>query len=155
MKNQIKIIILSFFTIFFCKNANCCYCLDSATISSSFKQSNLIFKGLILSVRVDNSKRELSYYRIYTVQIEKLYKGHIRHEIVEVLTGFGDGDCGINFEIGKQYIIYSSMDRKFSLNNNLPIDSYFTNECTRTNVFEEQEVEEIKKYKRKHLFWWI
>ena len=149
------IALISTFSLIISKNANCCYCIDSAIISDSFKNSSLIFNGLILSVRDESPKPERSYYRIYTVQIEKIYKGHYQRKTIEILTGYGDGDCGIEFNIGEKYIIYASIQSLNLSKKNTKTKTYYTNECTRTNRFNENEVAEIKKYKRKHLFWWI
>lgn len=150
-----RIITLAFlFTLFIKVTANCCYCVPG-TMSDSFKNSSLIFKGLILSVRDEFPKPERSYHRIYTVQIEKLFKGHYKRKTIEILTGYGDDDCDINFKVREKYIIYARLYNESSNKNNFKLKSFITDECTRTKRFNEKEVEEINKYKRKHLFWWI
>jgi hypothetical protein len=153
MKNKI-ILLISVFTFFLSKDANCCYCV-SGTMSDSFKNSNLIIIGTVLSVRDESPKRELNFYKIYTVQIEKLYKGHYRRKTVEIVSGAGDEDCGFYFKHGEKYIIFARIFIGSSSKISFPNKSFFTDECTRTKKYNEKEVEEIKKYKRKHLFWWI
>jgi hypothetical protein len=148
------ITLVTLFTLFIKLTAYCCYCVPG-TLSDSFKNSSLIFKGLILSVRDEFPKPERSYHRIYTVQIEKLYKGYYRRQTVEIVSGAGDEDCGFYFKQGEKYIIYTRIFKGSSSKNSFPNNFFFTDECTRTKRFNEKEVEEINKYKRKHLFWWI
>jgi hypothetical protein len=148
------ITLVTLFTLFIKITANCCYCVPG-TMSDSFKKSKLIISGTVISVRDESPKRELNFYRIYTVQIEKLYKGHYRRKTVEIVSGAGDEDCGFYFKQGEKYIIFARIFIGSSSKIGFPNKSFYTDECTRTKKYNENEVEEIKKYKRKHLLWWI
>ncbi len=148
------ILLFCVFTFLCFFKASSCYCV-LGTMSDAFKNSDLIISGIVISVRDQSEKQELNYNKIYTVQILKLFKGNYRRKTVEIASGFRDDDCGFVFSVGEKYIIFARRNRGYSVRSNLPIHSFFTDECTRTKVYTEKEVEEIKKFKRKHFFWWF
>lgn len=141
-------------SIFFNDNANACTCGASNTMSEAFN-SDLIFKGTVLNSRFENQKSKRFINMIYTIQVEKIYKGHYKSKIIEIISPSSDEECGFEFDLNKQYIIYSWNKREYSIIHNLPKNSFYTNKCTRTNQYQVKEEVEIKKFKRKHFFWWL
>lgn len=63
-------------------------------------------------------------HRVVTFRILRTYRGHVTGSVV-VLTGMGGGDCGFDFETGKQYLVYA--DRIDAAN-------LFTSICTGTSL---------------------
>jgi hypothetical protein len=121
----------------------------------SFKESSAIFDGKIISVRDFETNYFSISLKIYSVQVENIYKGRLSKDTIEIISGLGDGDCGFLFEIGQKYILYCYIDEEFSVKVNLDPKSLSTDICKRTKRASSDEINEIKKYKRKHLFWWI
>jgi len=60
--------------------------------------------------------------------VETIWKGQVR-ERATIITGFGGGDCGYPFELGKQYLVYVDVHRNDA-------GKYSTNTCTRTGHLE-------------------
>jgi hypothetical protein len=63
-------------------------------------------------------------HRVVTVRILRGYRGAPR-ETLTVLTGMGNGDCGVEFETGQQYLIFANL---------LTGGEIFTNICTGTQL---------------------
>jgi hypothetical protein len=152
-------LLFSVFTILLQKNANSCTCFGASSISESikesFKESNLIIKGDVLAVKDFSINPIFAGFKVFTISIENIYKGRYRKATIDVITGEGGGDCGYPFSIGEKYIIYTNFDSELSAKNNLTLKSYYTDICTRTTPSNLNEIEVIKKYKRKHIFWWL
>ncbi|MFI5097720.1 MAG: carboxypeptidase-like regulatory domain-containing protein [Candidatus Acidiferrales bacterium] len=66
-------------------------------------------------------------HRAVYFQVVRAYRG-LASEKVAVLTGIGLGDCGFDFETGKQYLVYA--DR-------IDADKLFTSICTGTSSLEQ------------------
>jgi len=45
-------------------------------------------------------------YRVVSIQVLRAYRGQAAGTVI-VLTGMGYGDCGFDFETGKQYLVYA------------------------------------------------
>lgn len=90
------------------------------------------------------------YHRYYkfTFTIECKYKGKIKTDTVEIITGVGDGDCGYNFEIGKNYVVYSNWKKKYFREGSKVSKFLYTDICTRTTELVKKEDTEIKKHKK-------
>ena len=46
-------------------------------------------------------------HRVVTLRVSRAYRGKVEG-IVTILTGFGNGDCGFDFETGKDYLVYAN-----------------------------------------------
>ena len=46
-------------------------------------------------------------YKVFTLLVDKRFKATKNmSDTIQIVTGYGGGDCGYEFEIGKEYIIY-------------------------------------------------
>lgn len=157
MDNFNKIFRLKLIIIFYLVNYQClaCDCIGINSVKNEIKKSDIIFIGKIISKKLfkiqDESFPLLVINKVeFTVLIKSVYKGKIDSNEIKIITGNGNGDCGINFKIGIDYIIYSSYAEKyFELGHK--VDKFITSDiCTRTKVFEIKEDKKIRKILRKH-----
>jgi hypothetical protein len=107
-------------------------------VSEEVAQANQIFIGKVL-------KKEIREYKTYYLfSISKIFKGY-RNDTLTIETGLGGPDCGMIFEVGKTYLVYSSYKqtsrcrRNALANNNADIDklkflfdSNFSNDIGKT-----------------------
>lgn len=99
--------------------------------------STLVFEGLVKSQEVKTgpigapsnamSMTRRGVHRVVTIQVLRTFRGNLNGSVT-VLTGIGTGDCGYDFETGKEYLIYAS-----SLDGGV----LFTSICTATAAMEE------------------
>jgi hypothetical protein len=148
-----------------------CDCKGETTVENAIKYSSLVVVGTVISkdlVAVTDSHEIVSFsdenlkqstFRYTTILsknkilVLELYKGIISSDTLTVFTGTGGSDCGTEFTIGDKYIIYSSEktyskmkynDLIYSLGKNV----YWTDRCTRTSKYNQEEVQEIIKYEK-------
>ena len=76
-----------------------CKCFN-ATFLQEVSRSDQIFIGTVL-------KKTSADKVYYLFSISQIFKGD-KTDTLTIRTGFGGPDCGMNFEIGKTYIVYSS-----------------------------------------------
>ena len=67
-----------------------------------------------------------------------------------ILTGNGGGDCGFRFIEGQSYIVYGERDNYlFDVEDGIKTtrfkDAYWTNICTKTQQFNQDEADSIAK----------
>ena len=120
-----KIIIIFTLGLFILNNGlYACTCNGKRTIKKAIKDYELVVVGsvmskelvtLIDSVLIKSSQMDdvdfsgYPYELIiakYKLIVLTQYKGLTTFDTIEIYTGLGKGDCGISFEIGKEYIIY-------------------------------------------------
>lgn len=105
-------------------------------IKENYKNSVAVFSGKVTEIFKDPN----AYFVKVKFESEKIYKGVISKEVI-ITTGRGGGDCGYNFEVGKNYLVYAYGD----------FDNLQTNICQRTSLIEETKdakvLEKIKKKK--------
>lgn len=90
---------------------------DLAVKRSAASTSQFIFEGEVEKQEIVNgpanvpadtlSMTSWGQHRIVTVRILRLYRGQTGGQVL-VVTGLGNGDCGFEFETGKQYLVYAS-----------------------------------------------
>ena len=99
--------------------------MGKQTTESALKYADLVVKGKIVSVTnyeyYDTLPYTLSGYKLDSEQVSYLIKKYKSYTLIitdkyktvtgtadtiQIITGFGGGDCGYNFEIGKDYIVY-------------------------------------------------
>jgi hypothetical protein len=136
-------------------NAYACSCIGGkANVKNAFKKNDVVFIGKVINKEIMtipytplglNTGVDFYKYKI-TFMVEKIYKGKIDTNFVEVMTGIGGGDCGYDFDIGKSYVVYAERRSKH-YNGDLNINIYlYTHVCSRTTDNVESEKEKIAKY---------
>ncbi len=131
-----------------------CSCVGKSSVKEGVHKSNIVFSGKILTKNVfvlDDSilPKGLKLYQTeYKILVAKVYKGKMRKDTISLITGIGKGDCGFEFKVGNDYIVYSNYkDKYFTLGKRVKKFLY-TDICTRTKPFDENEHQEILKYTR-------
>lgn len=105
----------------------------------------------------DITKKSFLYETVvarYKLAMTATYKGKITADTVEIYTGVGNGDCGLRFVVGRDYIVYGSTETYFGQRNNdwqFPNgrNIYWTNICSRTFLKNSIEIADLEKYIRK------
>ena len=106
------------FLLFGAKSAFACSCAprDNAT-NEDFQKAAAVFTGKVLSVQ---RKKDSVTVKL---AVQKYWKGKISNEI-KITTASNSAACGVNFEVGKEYLVYAS-----ETNGKLS-----TNICSRTTL---------------------
>lgn len=152
-----------------------CSCIGKRTVQDEVKYADALVVGTILSKQIvtltdstvlkmflnDSTWRNSSMSKMtiarYKLLINEIYKGKITNDTLTIYTGLGGGDCGIQFEIGKNYIVYGKNDAYFGrVNNDFEFpkikNTFWTYQCLRTSSYYRDEIVEIEKYaKRKDM----
>lgn len=76
-----------------------CSCAE-ATQAEQFENATAVFFGKVTNISQDGGSRSVDF------DVSKSQKGSVA-ENVTVLTGWGDADCGFNFEVGREYAVYA------------------------------------------------
>jgi hypothetical protein len=92
------------------------------------------------------------------VKVAEQFKGGSIADIIHIITGLGNGDCGFTFLKGKEYLIFASdtvvrrLDESFVRQKQEKrkqfigtVKGYYTHICTRTQVANPKEELEIRK----------
>jgi hypothetical protein len=88
---------------------------------------------------------------------DKLYKGDIKNDTLQILTGIGGGDCGFPFVPGKKYVVYSHIQKHYLIDSfykydssrqfsSHPVTVFYTNVCDRTTDQLELEDKILKEF---------
>lgn len=137
-----------------------CSCIGESSVKEEIKQHAAVFVGTVIhseEIRIIDtsysmqqiSRAEMKFWLV----VETTYKGNELTDTVFVYTGTGGGDCGFDFKVGQQYIVYAENLREEdrferSVTNSLK-GIFYTTICTRTKPFNAQEILEIEKVVRK------
>jgi hypothetical protein len=172
MKNKANIT-LTFLVLLMCTQNFACSCNGHRTTKEGFDSADLVAKVSVISieeewipdstrlklklnngVQMDTLEKRLLGFSLKRVTLvsKSLYKGKAFTDTLVVYTGRNGGDCGYGFEIGKDYILYANQEsylQSFFDDQEFPKgeDVYWTNICTRTQSFNQEEIEEIVKIK--------
>ncbi|MBK8721993.1 MAG: hypothetical protein IPL95_06850 [Saprospiraceae bacterium] len=108
-------------------------------IQKEYKRSNVVVTGKVLEKRIitinDSIMPLIKIQQAeYTIQITKVYKGIIKESLIKIITGLGGGDCGFEFKIGNEYIIYCSYESKYYEQGETINNFLYTDICRRTRL---------------------
>jgi len=136
---------ISAFLIFATVNAFACFCggrnskttMRETVAAYSAGATQVIFEGSVEKQELQSgspgapatalSMTEFGSHRAVTFNILRAYRGGVVSSVT-VLTGLGGGDCGVDFETGKKYLVYASR---------VNTETLFTSICSGTSSLEE------------------
>jgi hypothetical protein len=150
-----KIIVLVF-VCFFPISIWACSCIGEKTVKEEISKSDIVFSGKIISKNIftvndDNLPLGLVLKKAeYIILITKIYKGQAASDTLRLITGVGSGDCGYEFVIGSEYIIYSVHSNKYFESGNKVDTFLYTDICTRTRRIDKNELRKIKRCLKTH-----
>jgi hypothetical protein len=159
-----------------------CSCVgrENQTTESELAVVDLAVKGKIISVsdyhhydtatltlsgqRFDSSRARffIRNYRVFTLVVDHKFKGAKNmSDTIKIVTGMGGGDCGYDFEVGRDYIVYGDTwknklvktrgrkmgNRKIVEEVAVP-DWYYTDICRLTQESNEKELQTLKSKRR-------
>jgi hypothetical protein len=155
-----KVLIINVLILFAHLQTLACGCIGSSTVKSATKYTEAVFVGRVISKEEISSKEEFVardttglVFRMlrYSFEISAVYKGKISKNKIEVITGFGLSDCGFQFAVGQEYIVYANHSIQNHGSYRVKSKHLETNDCTRTRLYQLEEITELKKYlKEKH-----
>jgi len=140
------LVVVTIYLLFSAGYAVACTCFhgggktmrESAALDSDGPHAaKIIFQGLVQKQDVvegaigapSNAMSMTGYgsHRLVTMQVSHAYRGQA-DGAVTVLTGLGGGDCGFDFEVGQEYLVYA---------NRITGGRLFTSICTGTAPLEQ------------------
>lgn len=83
--------------------AYACSCIPQST-QEHFNQNDVVFTGKV----VNKDSKMLSDYYVVTFEVYKQYKGDVVSKNIEIVTHQSSATCGVNFEEGKEYVVFAS-----------------------------------------------
>ena len=134
---KIQLIIICLVLVRF--NGLACGCIGESSVQTEYKSSDLVVIGKVIDVKTIKIWSDTTFaiwkynpeidtisfeqYKFeeqlngihmleYSVVIEKSYKGANINDTLKIWTGYGHGDCGFQFSIGKKYLIYAQDEYK-------------------------------------------
>jgi hypothetical protein len=155
-----------------------CTCIgkDKQTTENELNFVDLAIKGKIISVtNFDYHDTVISFagpmsdpkqagylirkYKLFTLIVDYKYKATKNMaDTIQVVTGYGGGDCGYEFEVGKEYIIYGEAwkekyisvrhkkrkAKRRTLESVIP-NKFYTDICRLTQDTNAKELENLKR----------
>ena len=156
-----------------------CSCEEPGTVKESFDYSDIVVYGTVVSrsyitfretmesekgdslnnLLTDHDNELLNSEMILKIEFEisKVYKGQTTSDTIIIYTGRSLASCGYSwFKEGEDYIIYGSDESYcyglFTNDENANLEksgTFWTNHCSRTTEYNEQEANELDKLKMK------
>jgi len=125
-------LVLSIMTIFIPSTVYACSCARPQTVEAQFSRSEAVFAGRVLEVK---EQRYLngSMTKAALFEVSHIWKGGPESQII-IHTGSGGGDCGFNFEDGKEYLVYAHPSTMYG-----DKELLITIICDRTNVLDQTQ----------------
>lgn len=128
-----KFVFLSFLLLVFADESNACSCAGDPMPCESYWKASAVFLGTVTNSTTTKTNSKPGEYdfnnRVFRFTIDKGFRG-VQGKEVEIRTGYGGGDCGYGFEIGRQYLVYAYQDDSSRL---------VTGICSRTRPASEAE----------------
>lgn len=111
--------------------ASACSCEQPPGVEEELSRSDAVFSGKVISIE---EKPPLLSVPSKTVifEVAKIWKG-IEQSQVKITTGQGGGDCGFDFNMGQEYLIYAVKSNSYGLN------SLSTIICDRTAILSQSQ----------------
>jgi hypothetical protein len=133
MKNKVIItmmvcLIFSFINILIVPATSyACSCVPPQSVENELGRSKVVFSGEVIQV-----KEQKDYFKGYMTkkvlfEVTKTWKGLSQSQVI-ITTGTGGGDCGYDFQTGKEYVVYAQMSSMYG-----DKDELVTIVCSRTN----------------------
>jgi hypothetical protein len=125
-------IVLSIMTSFIPSTVYACSCASPPDVEAQFSRSEAVFAGRVLEVK---EQRYLngSMTKAALFEVSHIWKGGTESQII-INTGSGGGDCGLNFEEGKEYLVYAHPSTMYG-----DKELLITIICDRTNALDQTQ----------------
>src|SRR5436189_4833131 len=94
-------LLLSSVPLLLSSSALACDCGNELSVGPSFREASSVFVGKVIAIEPGYLQR-----RAVTLQVVRRWKG-APFDTITLGTGLGDGDCGVNFGRGEEWMVYS------------------------------------------------
>lgn len=89
---------------------------------------------------------------VYRIKVYTVYKGKSQVDTISIITSIHEGGCGFGFRVGQDYIAYGTINDGTMMGNSVEsfatnTNTFWTNLCTRTTMFFQEEEDEIRAFK--------
>ena len=126
-------------------SASGCDCYSNSYDEWSFDQYDLVVVGTVVGVKCNTyGKEEYCLSLDYTIQVAKVYKGHISSELIVVRSGIGGGDCGFRFEKNSKYVVCAHEGSYMYKREDEMVLT--TNVCTHTALVNDRDLQRLEEY---------
>lgn len=163
--NHMKTFLLIFLTTL-ASYGYCCTCGPTRSITEEFIKSDKVVIGIIINqdpvLQIDSAEFKIlvnrgmtetqarrftsgGYYEYTMVLTEPAYKGAFATDTILIRTGLTSGTCSYSFQFGKKYIVYGYKRDPIPNESQDGHEQYWTNICTRTNLYSEKEKRKLMK----------
>ncbi|HEY6247375.1 MAG TPA: carboxypeptidase regulatory-like domain-containing protein [Pyrinomonadaceae bacterium] len=88
-----------------------CQCAGSGPPCQAAWQADAVFIATVVASREEKRVRDNDFHsRAVRLAVSESFRG-LTSTDVEVYTGWGGGDCGFEFHLGEQYLVYAYMEK--------------------------------------------
>jgi hypothetical protein len=105
-----------------CEEVLRCSCLPQPPVAEALQDASAVFRGVVRHVAEERLDTGRPSGRRVTFEVSRTWKGAVG-EVITVGTGTSSADCGYDFEVGREYVVYAHGDDQLS-----------TSICTRTRT---------------------
>ncbi|TKC16152.1 hypothetical protein [Robertmurraya kyonggiensis] len=103
-----------FLMVSFPSTSSACSCAEQQSVKEEFKQSKAVFSGKVIEVK-ENRRNNGSIVKLVLFEVTETWKGVDETQII-ITTGVSDGDCGIEFKKGEEYLVYATESTMYGEN---------------------------------------
>lgn len=132
-----------------------CSCIGSSKISVKVKQCDVLIIGTVIDIKnfevnPDNLPEIFSIKLTeYTFEIKTVFKGELKSRRIKIISGRGNGDCGVKFLKDSEYIVYGKYSDKYSDFSKKTEPFIYTDICMKSILYEVKEEIKIRRYLKK------
>ncbi|WLR42564.1 hypothetical protein LC087_18060 [Bacillus carboniphilus] len=125
--NKIMVIFLITNFVFFSFPvvSNACSCVESQGVEESLEQSDALFSGKVVDIKEKQGVNKFPSKSVL-LEVSNTWKGVNQSQII-ITTGLSDSDCGFNFKVGQEYLVYAHESDMYGEK------TLITTSCNRTN----------------------
>ncbi len=84
-----------------------CSCAMMPSPEQGFSNAQAVFSGEVINIKEGNGLIG-EYGKTVHFAVQETWKGSSKMEVA-ILTGNGDGDCGVAFVVGQEYLVYANL----------------------------------------------
>ena len=125
---RISVVLIFLVGFFYVGPAHACSC-DTPPFELAISISDAVFSGKALEVElVENTEYPEFPHKIFTFAMYSCWKGTFQ-QTIRIMTDYNETACGYEFELGREYLVYSTFDQN-------PVEGLWTGICGRTGRLE-------------------
>ena len=82
-----------------------CSCAQPPSVEDELERSQAVFSGKVLEVKEQKNFSGYMKKRVL-IEVAETWKGVSESQVI-ITTGSGGGDCGYEFQVGQEYLVYA------------------------------------------------